>query len=38
VAVARTGPQGTIGDGKVFVVPVEEVIRIRDDLRGSEAV
>ncbi len=37
-AVARTGPEGTIGDGKVFVVPVERVIRISDGVHGSEAV
>lgn len=35
VASARTGK---IGDGKVFVVPVEEVIRIRTDERGEAAV
>lgn len=38
VAIARTGPEGTIGDGKVFVAPVERVIRIRDGAQGSEAV
>ena len=35
VASARTGK---IGDGKVFVVPIEEVIRIRTDERGEAAV
>jgi nitrogen regulatory protein P-II 1 len=29
---------GTIGDGKVFVTPVEEVIRIRTGERGEEAI
>jgi nitrogen regulatory protein P-II 1 len=37
-AVARTGPGGAIGDGKVFVLPVEEVIRLSDTIRGPEAV
>jgi nitrogen regulatory protein PII len=34
-AAARTGK---IGDGKVFVTNVEEVIRIRTDERGLEAI
>ena len=29
---------GSIGDGKIFVVPVEEVIRVRTRERGSEAL
>jgi len=32
---ARTGK---IGDGKIFVSPIEETIRIRTGERGSEAV
>ena len=32
---ARTGK---IGDGKIFVVPVEEVVRIRTGERGTEAI
>ena len=36
--VARTGAGGAIGDGKVFVLPVEEVIRLSDVIRGPEAV
>jgi nitrogen regulatory protein P-II 1 len=36
--VARTGPAGAIGDGKVFVMPVEEVVRLSDTVRGEEAV
>ncbi len=34
-AVARTGE---VGDGKIFVSPVEEVVRIRTGERGSAAV
>jgi hypothetical protein len=33
--VARTG---RIGDGKIFVSPVEEVIRIRTGERGRDAI
>lgn len=29
---------GSIGDGKIFVVPVEEAIRVRTRERGSEAL
>ena len=36
--IARTGPGGAIGDGKIFVLPVEEVIRLSDTVRGPEAV
>ena len=32
---ARTG---SIGDGKIFVVPVEEVVRVRTGERGEAAV
>jgi nitrogen regulatory protein P-II 1 len=32
---ARTGK---IGDGKIFILPIEEVIRIRTGERGEEAV
>jgi nitrogen regulatory protein P-II 2 len=34
----RTGPQGQIGDGKIFVLPLEDCIRIRTGERGSEAI
>jgi len=36
--VARTGPEGNIGDGKIFVLPVEETIQISDSARGAGAV
>ncbi len=35
VAAANTG---RIGDGKIFVLPLEEAVRIRTGERGSEAV
>ena len=34
-AVARTGE---VGDGKIFISPVEEVVRIRTGERGASAV
>jgi nitrogen regulatory protein PII len=37
-AIAKAAKTGKIGDGKVFVVPVEEVVRIRTDERGDAAV
>lgn len=37
-AVSRTANTGKIGDGKVFVLPVEDVIRIRTDERGEAAI
>lgn len=35
---ARTGPEGKIGDGKIFVLPLEDVYRIRTRERGTEAL
>ncbi len=37
-SVARTGPEGSIGDGKILVLPAERVVRISDVLQGPEAV
>ncbi len=34
----RTGPTGEIGDGKIFVLPLEDCIRIRTGERGGEAI
>src|SRR5262245_52039476 len=36
--IARTAARGAIGDGKIFVLPVEEVVRLSDTIRGPEAV
>jgi nitrogen regulatory protein P-II 1 len=38
IAAARTGPEGRIGDGKIFVLPLEDVVRIRTGERGPEAI
>ena len=34
----RTGEEGQIGDGKIFVLPMDDCIRIRTGERGSEAI
>src|ERR671924_2254978 len=33
----RSGDTGNIGDGKIFVLPLEDCIRIRTGERGKEA-
>lgn len=37
-AIVASAKTGKIGDGKVFVVPLEEVVRIRTDERGDAAI
>ncbi len=37
-AIVEAANTGRIGDGKIFVLPVEEVIRIRTGERGADAV
>ena len=34
----RTGTTGQVGDGKIFVLPLEDCIRIRTGERGGEAI
>jgi nitrogen regulatory protein P-II 2 len=34
----RSGETGQIGDGKIFVLPLEDCIRIRTGERGGEAI
>jgi len=36
--VARSGPSGAIGDGKIFVLPIDEVVRLSDTVRGPEGI
>lgn len=36
--IVETAKTGRIGDGKVFVLPVEEVVRIRTAERGEDAI
>ncbi len=37
-AIVDAANTGRIGDGKIFVLPVEETIRIRTGERGTDAV
>lgn len=37
-AIAQAANSGKIGDGKLFVTPLEDVIRIRTGERGPDAV
>ena len=37
-ALLRSARTGKIGDGKIFLYPVEEAIRIRNEDRGEQAV
>ena len=37
-AIERSAKTGRIGDGKIFVVPIEEVVRIRTGERGNDAI
>ena len=34
----RSGEKGEIGDGKIFILPMEDCVRIRTGERGSEAI
>ncbi len=37
-AIVGSAKTGKIGDGKVFVLPLEEIVRIRTDERGDAAI
>ena len=37
-AIVKAAKTGKIGDGKIFVAPLDEVIRIRTDERGDAAI
>jgi nitrogen regulatory protein P-II 1 len=36
--IVKTAQTGDIGDGKIFISPVDEVVRIRTGERGTKAV
>ena len=36
--IAKAAKTGKIGDGKIFIVPLDDVLRIRTDERGDAAV
>jgi len=35
---ARTAGEGRVGDGKIFILPLEDCLRIRTGERGPEAI
>ena len=37
-AIEKSAKTGRIGDGKIFVLPIEEVVRIRTGERGDQAL
>lgn len=37
-ARTKNGAEGEIGDGKIFIVPLEECIRIRTGEKGNSAI
>ena len=37
-AIVKAAKTGKIGDGKVFVLPIAEAVRIRTDARGDTAL
>jgi nitrogen regulatory protein P-II 1 len=38
IRTARTNAEGEVGDGKIFITPLEECIRIRTGERGGKAI
>ena len=37
-AIIKSAKTGKIGDGKIFVIPIDEAIRIRTEEKGEQAV
>jgi len=37
-AIVKSANTGSIGDGKVWVTPVEEIVRVRTGERGVSAI
>ena len=38
IKAARTNSKGEVGDGKIFITPLEECIRIRTGEKGGKAI
>ena len=38
IKAARSGDSGQVGDGKIFITPLEECVRIRTGERGGNAI
>lgn len=37
-AIQNAAKTGRIGDGKIFIIPIEEIVRIRTGETGSDAI
>jgi nitrogen regulatory protein P-II 1 len=37
-SIQKTAHTGNTGDGKIFVIPVDDVVKIRSNERGPEAI
>jgi nitrogen regulatory protein P-II 1 len=37
-AILKSAKTGRIGDGKIFVLPIDEIVRIRTGERGADAI
>ena len=37
-AIVKASWTGDVGDGKIFIIPVEEVVRVRTGERGHDAI
>ena len=38
ISVARTGPEGNIGDGKILVLPMDQAVQVGGSERGKGAI
>ncbi|MFC2087504.1 P-II family nitrogen regulator [Bacteroidota bacterium] len=38
IQAAKSNGKGEVGDGKIFIIPLEECIRIRTEEKGSRAI
>ncbi len=38
VRIARSGPEGDLGDGKIFVLPMDQAIQVGGPDRGPSAI
>ena len=38
VHAGRSGETGAVGDGKIFVLPLKDCVRIRTGERGGQAI
>jgi nitrogen regulatory protein P-II 1 len=36
--ICESGRTGNIGDGKIFIIPIEDIVRVRTGERGKDAI